>query len=210
MNLRTKARFVYVPLIVFVIFGPSACSKGGNYNYAAGLLRKSSIANNDQAFAPGIDISRDGVDGLQVGHRLMAAGESELALKAYYRAASQVGANVDVLSAIGSANLALGRLGQAESILRRAIEMDASFVPAQNNLGVVLLEAGKLGDARAAFQRAYALDSGKTDSIRDNLKQAIAATEKTIYAKKDDVEQKKPSMSLVRRGQGNYVLLSEF
>ncbi len=51
---------------------------------------------------------------LLVGHRLMEAGEFELALKAYLRAAGEQGVNVDVLSALGSANLQLGRLGQAE------------------------------------------------------------------------------------------------
>ena len=82
-------------------------------------------------------------DGLIVGHRLMEAGEYELALKAYLRAASEDGVNADVLSAIGSANLKLGRLGQAEQILRRALEMDPTFVPALNNLGVVLMERGQ-------------------------------------------------------------------
>jgi Flp pilus assembly protein TadD len=102
------------------------------------------------------------------------------------------------------------RLGQAERILRRAIEMEPSFVPAQNNLGVVLLEMGRFGEARATFQQAYALDSGKTDAIRDNLKAAIAASEPAKNPKKTVEIQEKPAMSLVRRGQGNYVLLSEF
>src|SRR5690606_3386373 len=110
------------------------------------------------------------VDGLLVGHRLMEAGEPELALKAYLRAAAEEGVNSDTLSAIGSANLALGRLGQAEQILRRALELEADFVPALNNLGVVLMERGKIGEARTTFQRAYAADNGATDSIRDNLK----------------------------------------
>ena len=43
----------------------------------------------------------------------MEAGEYELALKAYYRAGSEIGINSDVLSAIGSADLKLGRLNQA-------------------------------------------------------------------------------------------------
>jgi len=183
----------------------AACGSTGGLS---AILRAPSIATGDTTFAPGVDNRRNGIDGLEVGHRLMASGEYELALKAYLRAAGEQGANVDVLSAIGSANLALGRLGQAERILRRAVEVDPSFVPAQNNLGVVLLEAGKLGEARATFQRAYALDSGKTDSIRENLKQTIAAIEKTIYATGEVAE--KPSMALVRRGQGSYVLLSEF
>ena len=43
---------------------------------------------------------------MTVGHRLMEAGEPELALKAYLRGAGETGINADVLSAIGSANLA--------------------------------------------------------------------------------------------------------
>ena len=156
-----------------------------------------------------MDRSRDAVDGLEVGHRLMEAGEFELALKAYYRAASERGINVDVLSAIGSADLKLGRLNQADKILRRALEEDPTFVPAINNLGVVLMEQGKFGEARAMFQKAYALDSGTSDEIRDNLRLAIARSEKTVY---DDpvVAEEKPMFNLVRRGDGDFVLLSQF
>jgi cytochrome c-type biogenesis protein CcmH/NrfG len=153
----------------------------------------------------GADASGEGVDGLLVGHRLMAAGEAELALRAYLRAAGEQGVNVDVLSAIGSANLALGRLGQAEQILRRAIETDETFVPAINNLGVVLMEQGKFGEARITFQQAFALDSGQSDSIRENLRLAIARTEGVVYSD----PQTEPTMSLVRRGQGQYELLTE-
>ncbi len=190
---------------VLALLALAACTPAGGFGAFGQML---GAPKGDQTFAPGVDSGKNGIDGLMVGHRLMASGEHELALKAYLRAAGQQGANVDVLSAIGSANLALGRLGQAEQILRRATEVDPAFVPAQNNLGVVLMEAGKLGEARAVFQRAYALDSGKTDSIRENLKQSIAASEKTIYADTEVAE--KPSMALVRRGQGDYVLLSQF
>lgn len=139
----------------------------------------------------------------------MAAGEFELALKAYYLAASQHGINSDVLSAIGSADLKLGRLGQAEKILRRAIEDDPGFVPAINNLGVVLMEQGKFGEARAMFQKAYALDSGTSDEIRDNLRLAIVRSENTVYGD-PVVADDEPVFNLVRRGEGDYVLLSQF
>ena len=138
----------------------------------------------------------------------MAAGEFELALKAYYRAASQQGINADVLSAIGSADLKLGRLGQAEKVLRRAIEVDPTFVPAINNLGVVLMEMGKFGEARAMFQKAYALDSGTSDEIRDNLRLAIARSENPVYGD-PVVADDEPVFKLVRRGEGDYVLLSQ-
>ncbi len=147
----------------------------------------------------------EGVDGLLVGHRLLEAGENELALRAYLRAAAEDGVNVDTLSAIGSANLALGRLGQAEQVLRRALEMDPEFVPALNNLGVVLMERGKLGEARRVFQQAYALDSGQSDSIRDNLKLAIARSEAQVY----DTDTEKGEFQLVRREKGRFVLLTQ-
>ncbi len=155
----------------------------------------------------GIDARGTPVDGLIVGHRLMEAREYELALKAYYRAAGENGVTVDTLSAIGSANLGLGRLGQAEKILRRALEVDPTFVPAMNNLGVVLMEVGNYGEARVVFQRAFAQDSGQTDSIRENLKLAIAQSEASVYD--EPQEQEKSGFRLVRQEKGKYVLLSE-
>ena len=154
----------------------------------------------------GVNGREQGVDGLLVGHRLMEAGEYELAMKAYLRAAAEQGMNGDVLSAIGSADLKMGRLGQAEQVLRRAIETDQRNVPALNNLGCVLMEQGKVGEARRVFQQAFALDSGQSDAIRENLKLAIARSEASVY---DPVQDEKPVMKLVRRGQGSYVLLSQ-
>jgi Flp pilus assembly protein TadD len=136
----------------------------------------------------------------------MEAGEYELALKAYYRAAGEHGINVDTLSAIGSANLALGRLGQAEQILRRALDDDPTFVPAMNNLGVVLMERGEIGEARVQFQRAFAQDSGQSDSIRENLKLAIARSEASVY---DTTQEEKGGFRLVRQEKGKFVLLTQ-
>ena len=158
----------------------------------------------DGVFAPsGVARGEDSVDGLLVGHRLMAAGEHQLARQAYLRAALDNGLTVDVLSAIGSADLALGRLGQAERNLRAAIELDESFVPAWNNLGVVLMEQGKFAEATLTFQTAFKLDSGKTESIAENLKLALAKSENAAYA-----EENNTNFSLIRRGSGEYVLLS--
>lgn len=155
-------------------------------------------------FPPSGDVTRlNGVDGLSVGHTLMAAGQYELALKSYFRAAGEQGTTVDVLSALGSANLRLGRLGQSEQLLRRAIKKDETFVPAWNNLGVILMETGRIGEASRVFKTAFALDSGNSDEIRENLRRALAKIENPAYtSKKED-----KAFDLVRRGNGRYLLL---
>jgi Flp pilus assembly protein TadD len=158
--------------------------------------------SGDGVYAPaGRPSGEEDVDGLIVGHRLMQAGEYELALKAYLRAASDEGMTVDVLSALGSANLRLGRLGQAERLLRRAIEADDRFVPAWNNLGVVLMERGEIGEASRVFRQAFALDSGESDDIRQNLTLAMAKLDNPAYAEQNE-------FALVRRGSGDYRLLA--
>ena len=141
-------------------------------------------------------------DGLVLGHRLMAAGEFELALRSYTEALGRDGINADVLSAIGSANLRLGRLNQAERFLRKAVELDETFVPAWNNLGVTLLSLRKNAEAREVLRLAFALDSGNSVEIRDNLRLAMAQAQ--------NIESPAPEISdfrLVRRGNGRYLLL---
>jgi len=145
----------------------------------------------------------ESVDGLIVGHRLMSAGEYELALKSYLRSAADHGLTVDVLSAIGSANLHLGRLGQAEKMLRRATQVDETFVPAWNNLGVVLMETGQFGEAARVFRVAFALDNGNSPEIRENLRLALAKLENPLYDEGDNY-----NFALVRRGAGDFLLLS--
>ncbi len=164
----------------------------------AGGLRQDS----DSPFAPAGIGNSEYVDGLVVGHRLMEFGEYELALKAYLRAAVEQGINVDVLSAIGSANLQLGRLNQAEQILRRATEVDETFPPAWNNLGVVLMEKGHFGEASRVFRLAFALDNGRSAEIRDNLRLALAKLENPDYSARQNESR------LVRRGPGYYRILS--
>ncbi|MDF0599802.1 tetratricopeptide repeat protein [Psychromarinibacter sp. C21-152] len=179
------------PGLLLVITALAACSGTGGLRTSDGL------------FAPAVDTSRDNVDGLVVGHRLMAGGEYELALKAYYRAAAAQGMTVDVLSAVGSANLRLGRLNQAENLLRRALDTDQTFVPAWNNLGVVLMETGRYGEAERVFHTAFALDNGESAAIRENLRLALAKLENPSY----DAENKS-QFALVRRGSGEYRLLA--
>ncbi len=182
-------RPLYVGLALIFL---AACTSGG--------LNRSS----DGVFAPGVAGQSD-VDGLLVGHRLLAAGEYELALKAYNRAASQQGLNVDTMSAIGSVNLKLGRLGQSERWLRRAVAEDPTFPPAWNNLGVVLMERGKISEASVVFRRAFAADNGNSDEIRDNLRLALAKLDNSS----DTAIQENQNFNLIRRGVGDFMLISD-
>ena len=183
-------RYAWVPTIV-ALMTLAACSSGGFGR------------SNDQVFAPGVAGASD-IDGLLVGHRLMSAGEYELALKAYTRAASQQGLNVDTLSALGSANLRLGRLGQAERLLRHATEQDPSFPAAWNNLGVILMEQGKISEAAQVFRRAFATDNGNSEQIKENLRISLAQISDPTYDHSQNQDVK-----LVRRGTGDFVLLTD-
>ncbi|SHF47264.1 Flp pilus assembly protein TadD, contains TPR repeats [Loktanella atrilutea] len=175
-------------LAVALVLALAACSTGGH------------LADGDGVYAPGLAGKAD-TDGLIVGHRLMAAGEYELALDAYTRAAAQQGLNVDTLSALGSANLRLGRLGQAESLLRRAAKEAPDFAPAWNNLGVLLMEKGDFGEAAEVFRRAYATDNGNSDQIRENLRLALSKRDALIY----DPAQENQNLELVRRADGDTI-----
>ncbi len=152
-------------------------------------------------YAPGVDLSKPAEDGVEVGNRLMAAGENELALDAFTRAALDQGMTADVLIGIGTANLGLGRLGQAETQLRRATREFPDSPEAWNNLGVVLMETEKIPEAQQVFRKAYALDNGESDSIRDNLRLALAKSENPVNNAGQNQEYK-----LVRRGSGEYLI----
>ena len=182
-------RAVLGALTAISVFGLAACSTGGFAEVG------------EQVYAPGVNQRAEAEDGIEVGHRLIAAGQYELAIKSFNRAALEGGIDVDVLSGLGSANLGLGRLGQAEALLRRAVKADAAEPEVWNNLGVVLMEQGKTLEAEQMFKRAYALDNGESDAIRDNLRLALAKSEKS-----DIFEAERANYKLVRRGTGDYLI----
>ncbi|AHD10629.1 tetratricopeptide repeat protein [Phaeobacter gallaeciensis] len=150
---------------------------------------------------PGVDPRGIAESGLIVGHRLMAAAEYELALDAFTRAALEDGLTAEVLSGLGTANLGLGRLGQAETHLRRAVERDPDWPAAMNNLGVVLMERQKYPEAEQILRRAFALDNGESDAIRENFRLALAKLDQSTHS---DPQQK--GYALVQRGGGSYLI----
>ena len=162
-------------------------------------------ASQTGPFAPGVDLRADAAqaaDSVDVGHRLIAAGEFELAIRTFNRAALARGEfDAEILSGLGTANLGLGRLNQAEQLLRRATtEFDP--VPSDlNNLGVVLMERGQTAEAVQIFRKAFALDDGESTLIRDNLRLALAKSENS-----DSVPVNESQYKLVRRGSSDFLI----
>lgn len=168
---------------------------------AAGCGDPAITPDESPLYAPGPDLRRPAEPGAAVGHRLMQAGEYELAIDAFTRAALEDGMTPEVLMGLGSANLGLGRLAQAERLLRGAAEKAPDWPEAWNNLAVVLMEQGKLEEARLTFRKAYALDDGQSDAIRDNLRLSLAKTENA-----DTIPDQNQDYKLVRRGSGDFLI----
>lgn len=160
--------------------------------------------DDDNPFAPGVARNEEAVDGIVVGNRLLDAGQYELAIDAFNRAAIDEGLSADVLAGLGSANLGLGRLNTAEKLLRDALEKDEKRPEIWNNLGVLLLEKGENAEAIQHLKRAFALDNGESDAIRDNLRLVLAKTEDPFYS--GIQEQEEQDYKLVRRGGSDYLI----
>jgi len=153
------------------------------------------------SLAPGVATRGETVDQMLVAHRMMAAGEYELAMDAFHRATLDHGMNAEILAGLGSANLKLGRLETAEPLLRRSLEEREDAPQVWNNLGVLLLEKNEVAEAEQAFRRAFAFDNGQSDMIRDNLRLVLAKSEEYQYS-----SDRKEDYKLVRRGSGNYLI----
>lgn len=148
------------------------------------------------------DLPSRELNSLEAGDLLMAAGEPDDALSVYYRVANREGLTAEVLGAIGTANLALGRLNQAEKTLRASIDLDAGFATTWNNLGVVLVNRGDWAEAAEVFRVAFGLDDGESTEIRDNLRFA----EQNVANIADETALP-ANYRLVRRGNGRYLLV---
>lgn len=193
-----RSKFRATTALLLLPFALAACSSGG---FGTSLLSPKEPNTID---APGVDLRADGADNLETGHRLVASGQHELAIRSFNRAAIDRGTvDAEILSGLGTANLGLGRLGQAEALLRRAVELDDAQPEMWNNLGVVLMERGKNADATQIFRKAFALDNGESVSIRDNLRLALEKSEISDTSVSNNEEYK-----LVRRGSADYVIRS--
>ncbi|GAA6158725.1 tetratricopeptide repeat protein [Ruegeria sp. HU-ET01832] len=151
--------------------------------------------------APGIDPQGQGQDPLVVGNRLLRAGEYDLALDSFARAALNQGMTAEIMAAMGTANLGLRQLKPAETLLRRAVSEEPDWPVAWNNLGVILMEKGEYPEAAQVFRRAFALDNGESDAIRDNLRLALAKMENS-----DNTDVEEQEYTLEQQGDGQFKL----
>ena len=154
-----------------------------------------------QIDAPSVDHSREGVDPVTVGYRLMAVGENQLALDTFERAAVKAGLTADLLNSMGMANLRLGRVHQAKSLFERAVSKNESSPEIWNNLAIATMDLGQTAEAAAIFRKAYALSNGENDSIRNNLRLALEKIENPVYDASLEQEYK-----LVRQGSSEYLI----
>ncbi len=184
---------ILLPFAAALSLSLSACGQD--------ITGRGAVADGPLA-APGVARGADVVDPLIVGDRLLAAGEAELALDSYIRAAAGPrGATSDVRVAMAQANISLGRLGQAERMLREVVAEEPRNAPALNNLGVTLLELGEFGEAHLMFKSAFALQP--SPEILGNLRVSAARLEGDVYTEPQD-----EPFTLTRRNNGVYDLNS--
>lgn len=134
-----------------------------------------------------------------VARRLLAAGEPELALGAFVRAGTEDGLTSEIRLGMASANLALGRAGQAERLLRDILEEEPGNARAMNDLGVVLLHGGDATEARGLLRAAFA--AHPTEEIRRNLRIAIEGLDRPTADAPSEA-----AYRLMRRRDGVYRL----
>jgi Flp pilus assembly protein TadD len=195
--MQANRRAIWLTIFAVTFSGLAACDSTSGFS-----------APEEQLMAPGVDIdalaAQKGASNVEVGHRLISAGEYELAIRSFNRAALERGTlDAEILSGLGTANLGMGRLGEAEKLLARAVEQDDAQPVDYNNYAVLLMEKGRTGEAIAYFKRGFALSNGENIAIRDNLRLALAKSENSVTVEE---EKKRSDYKLVRRGNSDFVI----
>jgi len=106
---------------------------------------------------------------LSRGKYLLAAGEPDLAMRAFTTAMSVDGISVEAMTGAGIAAQQQGLLVSAQRYFEHARKLAPDSVSVHNNLGVVLYMRKEYYSAQEAFQTAYALSSGTSETAERNL-----------------------------------------
>jgi tetratricopeptide (TPR) repeat protein len=123
------------------------------------LADAESFLRHGLAIAPG-----DSALNEQLGAVLLARGKPELAAP-YLERVTRVFPNAKSLTELGTAYLASGRLDSAIVALRRATELDSTYVDALNYIGGALVESDRGSEAIPYLLRSVHQDSGTGFSL---------------------------------------------
>jgi len=116
-------------------------------------------------------------DDYRAGVAARLAGKPEAALTHLARAAAAEPENADVALQIGFADLALGRLDQAEAAFRQALELAPGYADARFGLALV---AQRRGDPRAALAELAPVgpDHAEAEALRRRLQGEVAIADR--------------------------------
>ena len=126
-----------------------------HYHLGIAFRQKGHHAEAVKEFRRGRDAGEDeGLLARAEAETLLLAGHDTEAIGIYRRLADEGPASPKVWNELAVCHHRAGRVGEAEKAYRRALEMDASYAFAANNLGVLLMERGDANGARAALDSA--------------------------------------------------------
>jgi len=127
----------------------------------------------DRMFARYFDLSQDlAIIAEAAEHQ--QAGDIQVAIRLYRAVLSRNPGQVDAWRLLGVALSQEGRFEEAETALRRAVDLAPDFAFAWNNLGSLLTETGRAGEAVDTFRHALTLDPGEPQALF-NLGNALAS-----------------------------------
>jgi len=141
---------------------------------------------------------------LSLGKHMLAAGEPDLAMKAFLTSLSAEGISAEAMTGAGIAAQQQGLLTSAQRYFEQARGLAPESMIAHNNLGVVLYKLKDYYPARDAFRRAYLLSSGKSKMAERNLNRTEA-----MIALMEEVPKTDPAVShdVIRLGSSEFWLL---
>lgn len=142
---------------------------------------------------------------LALGNRLLAGGESALAMRAYSTSLGTEGVSVEALTGSGIAAREQGMLHRARRYFEHARDLAPGSANVHYNLGVVLLALNEYDAARSAFRTALALSGGDDAHIRHGLERAEAA----LAAGNGATGRAVPARRVVRLGKDEFRLTAQ-
>ena len=100
------------------------------------------------------EVVREGIRLYEEGKRLESCSEYKAAIDYYLESMRVTFEDAVIWNDIASCYLLLGELDKCEEALRKALQIDADYVPALSNLSMLLSDAGRLEEAEKLARRA--------------------------------------------------------